>query len=82
MPVILRVKGFRFWFYSADLNEPAHIHVGRAGNEAKYWLVPIALARSRGFRPQELWDIEAILESNLNDLLTAWQSAKEQQQNG
>jgi hypothetical protein len=82
MPVILRVKGFRFWFYSADLGEPAHIHVGRAGNEAKYWLAPIALARTRGFRPQELSEIEAILDSNLNDLLTAWQAAKEQQQNG
>ena len=22
MPVILRVKGYKFWFYEADLNHP------------------------------------------------------------
>lgn len=78
MPVILRIKGFRFWFYSADLDEPPHVHVGKAGNEAKYWLAPVALARNRGFRPHDLGDIESILLTNQNDLLTAWQHALEQ----
>lgn len=41
MPVILRVKGYRFWFYEADLDEPPHVHVGKAGMEAKYWLNPV-----------------------------------------
>lgn len=53
MPVILRVKGYRFWFYEADLDEPPHVHVGKAGMEAKYWLNPVGLARSRKFRNQE-----------------------------
>ncbi len=34
MPVVLRVSGYRFWFYEADLNEPPHVHVGKAGKEA------------------------------------------------
>lgn len=50
MPVILRVKGYRFWFYEADLDEPPHAHVGKEGKEAKFRLVPIRLARSRRFR--------------------------------
>lgn len=29
MPVILRIKGYRFWFYQADLDEPPHVHVGK-----------------------------------------------------
>lgn len=29
MPVVLRVKGYRFWFYEADLDEPPHVHIVR-----------------------------------------------------
>lgn len=78
MPVILRVKGYRFWFYSADLTEPAHVHVGKAGNEAKYWLSPIALAKERGFKTPELREIETILDANQSELLKAWEAAMEQ----
>ena len=73
MPVVLRVKGYRFWFYEADLDEPPHIHVGKEGKEAKYWLNPIALARSRRFRQQELYEIERILAEYRNDILEAWE---------
>ncbi len=78
MPVVLRIKGYRFWFYSADLREPPHVHVGKAGNEAKYWLMPVKLARSRGFRPPELSEIEGILIAHKSELLTAWHNAQEQ----
>ncbi len=71
MPVVLRVKGFRFWFYEADLDEPPHVHVGKGGNEAKYWLIPLALAKSRRFRDHDLYVIERILVENQNDILTA-----------
>lgn len=37
MPVVLRVNGFKFFFYQADVaNEPAHVHVAKDGNEAKF----------------------------------------------
>lgn len=45
MPVVLRINGYRFGFYEADLNEPPHVHVRKAGNEAKYWINPIELSR-------------------------------------
>jgi len=77
MPVILRVKGYRFWFYSADLAEPPHVHVGKEDKEAKYWVEAIALARNRGFRPQELSEIEGILAEHRDLILDAWE--KEQQ---
>jgi hypothetical protein len=32
MPIILRVKGYRFWFYTADLDEPPHEHAGKERN--------------------------------------------------
>ena len=69
MPVILRIKGYRFWFYEADLDEPPHIHVGRGGREAKYWVDPIALARTGRFRGHERNEIEGILATYRNDIL-------------
>lgn len=72
MPVVLRVKGYRFWFYEADLDEPPHVHAGKAGKEAKYWLEPIALARPGRFRPHELSEIEGILAQHRDALLEAW----------
>lgn len=41
MPVILRVNGYKFFFYQADMvNEPPHVHIMKDGNEAKFWLDP------------------------------------------
>ena len=40
MPVILRIKGFKFYFYSNEGGEPMHIHVNKAENNGKIWLEP------------------------------------------
>ena len=53
MPVVLRVNGYKFFFYQADVaNEPPHVHVSKEGNEAKYWLDPVKVAREGRFRKQ------------------------------
>ena len=80
MPVVLRIKGYRFWFYEADLNEPPHVHVGKESKEAKYWIMPITLAKSRGLRNHELSEIERILVEYQNDILEVWR--KEQKKRG
>ena len=50
MPVVLRVAGYKFFFYQADVaNEPPHVHVTKEGNEAKFWLDPIKVAREGKF---------------------------------
>jgi hypothetical protein len=41
MPTVLRVGRFRFFFNSNEGQEPAHIHVKAAENDAKFWLEPI-----------------------------------------
>ena len=80
MPVILRIKGYRFWFYEADLDEPPHVHVGKEGKEAKYWVDPIALARTGRFREYQLTEIERILGAYQEDILEIWR--EEQQRRG
>ena len=56
MPVILRIDGYIFFFYSneGDPREPIHVHVRRSGSEAKIWLEPtIGVAESKGSNSRE-----------------------------
>ena len=62
MPVILRIRGYRFWFYKADLIEPPDVHVGKAGSEAKFWIDQFCW-QDRGFRDHGLNEIEAIMKT-------------------
>ena len=83
MPVVLRVNGYKFFFYEADVaNEPPHVHVTKEGNEAKFWLNPVKAVREGRFRKNELRDIERIINSNLEFLLGAWEKEKNKHVNG
>ena len=77
MPVVLRVAGYKFFFYQADVaNEPPHVHVSKEENDAKFWLDPVKIAREGRFRKSDLRDIERIIEDNLQFLLNAWKEEK------
>lgn len=82
MPVVLRVKGYRFSFYEADLDEPPHIHVRKQGSEVKFWLDPVELSKSSGFRKHELLDIQRLVEEHRDDLLAAWHNEKAKRDHG
>ncbi len=82
MPVVFRYRGYRGWFYEADLAEPPHVHVGKEGKEAKYWLAPIRLARAGRFNDQDLRDVERILRKFQDDILTKWEEEKTKYANG
>jgi len=72
MPTVLRSGPYRFFFYSSDGDEPLHAHVERDDCTAKYWLEPVRLEWSAGFRPVELRRIQAIITENREPLLKAW----------
>ena len=72
MPTVLEIEGFRFFFYSADRNEPPHIHIRKAGQEAKFWLNPIRLAHLGRFKPSDLRRMNEILEENQEYILERW----------
>lgn len=48
MPTALVVDGYRFFFYSNEGLEPAHVHVAGDGGHGKWWLEPVLLASARG----------------------------------
>jgi len=72
MPTVLRQGPYRFYFYSNEKGEPAHIHVQRERYTAKFWLKPISLASSKGFASHELRRIQGHIVNNLSLLQEAW----------
>ncbi|MEX2316932.1 MAG: DUF4160 domain-containing protein [Pirellulales bacterium] len=72
MPTVLRRGPYRFYFYSHESNEPAHVHVDRDRYSAKFWLEPVALSRNCGFAPHELRRIREIVDEKLEQFLEAW----------
>ena len=72
MPTVLRVGPFRFFFYAGDGGEPPHVHVERDDCEAKFWLDPVRLERSYGFRRQEINRVRGLVEQHREQLLEGW----------
>jgi len=63
VPAVLLLGGSR---------RTAHIHVEREGSEAKFWLDPVHLERSRRFSRSELRRIEDLVAQEAASLLRAW----------
>ena len=72
MPTVHHEGPYRFFFYSADRNEPPHVHVERDAQRAKFWLDPVRLARSGGFGATELQQVERLVIARDQLLLKAW----------
>jgi len=72
MPTVLRRDGFRVYFYSHEPNEPAHVHVDRAGASAKLWLDRVAVASSAGFSARDLGEVLRLVRMERQRLLEAW----------
>lgn len=72
MPTVLRSGPYRLFFYAGDRDEPPHVHVERDDCEAKFWLDPVRLARSHGFAPNEINNIEKLIGENQQNLLDRW----------
>lgn len=73
MPTVLRSGPYRFFFYSRDISEPAHVHVEREDKVAKIWIDPVVVERDGRFRSAELNDIVRLVLEYRQELLAAWQ---------
>ena len=72
MPTILESGPYRFFFSSADRNEPPHVHVKREKMVAKFWLEPVRLERAGGFNRVELNTIAKLVEEHRDKFLESW----------
>jgi hypothetical protein len=72
MPTLLRWRGYRFFFYSADGWEPPHVHVVKDGREAKIWLRDLNVAVNLGFSARDLNEIIGATREHRDAFLEAW----------
>lgn len=68
----MKVGPYRFFFYSADRDEPVHVHVEREDNIAKIWVNPVRLQSSGGFHRLEINKILSIAATQENKIIEAW----------
>ena len=73
MPTVFFYKGYRFFFYSNENEEPLHIHVEKAEASAKFWLVHnVKEVYSYGFTGKQRKEIKQIIVHRLNLFKQAW----------
>jgi Domain of unknown function (DUF4160) len=71
MPTILRLKGYRFFFYVND-HLPPHIHVEKGEGTAKFNLFPVELVKSKRFKSSDIRDIRKLVVSNTELFNSKW----------
>jgi hypothetical protein len=78
MPTVLLINGYRFYFYINE-HEPIHVHVSKAGKEARFVLIPaIDLSNNRGFKRSEIREIVNLLIQHYDTLVAAWRNTFDQ----
>jgi Domain of unknown function (DUF4160) len=71
-PTVLRVKGYRFYFFSRE-ERRAHVHVQHARGEAKFWIDPfVTLAANFGLTQKQIAEVQTLIEEHLNEIRAAW----------
>lgn len=68
MPTVLRLDGFRFYFFSHEPNEPPHVHVDKGAATIKVWLKSLEVAASHGFRAYEIGGIVRMVAEHHADV--------------
>jgi hypothetical protein len=75
VPKVFDWNGYRFHFYSdeVDPREPIHIHVRRGRDNAKFWLYPeVTVAYNRGFSSREQSEFARVIEQRRDEIERAW----------
>lgn len=75
MPVVLRYKGYKLFFYSNEGSprEPLHIHIRKGEAVAKFWVEPeVKLADSYGMASHELAELASVVRDNREIIERAW----------
>ena len=72
MPTILREGSYRFFFFSNESTEPRHVHVESGNSYAKFWLDPVELASSIGYKGKELNIIRRMVLENVDFIKEKW----------
>ena len=73
MPKIYEQNGFRFFFYSAEGDEPCHVHVKKGEGDGKIWLEPeLKEEYLVDFKSQEKKQIRKIVQEQQDYFIQQW----------
>jgi hypothetical protein len=72
MPTVLRIKGFRFYFFAQEGSEPAHVHVDKGPGTIKIWLRDLSIAHADNLKPSEIREVLRLARQYRQFLLQAW----------
>ena len=73
-PTVLRVRGYRFYFFSREERRP-HVHVQHAAGEAKFWLEPaIEVAQNYGLKPSRLATALRLIREHEDEIRAEWEA--------
>ena len=72
VPTVADIGPYKLFFYSAEGTEPPHVHIRREDANAKFWLTPVRLARSRGLSGHELRELQQLVIENRERILESW----------
>ena len=73
MPKIYEQNGFRFFFYSAEGDEPCHVHVKKGEGDGKIWLEPeLKEEYLVDFKSQEKKQIRKIVQEQQDYFIQRW----------
>jgi len=71
-PTVLRLRGYRFYFFSREEARP-HVHVQHATGEAKIWLDPqVELAHNWGLTPVRVAIALRLTREQEHEIRAAW----------
>lgn len=81
MPTILMIRGWRFFFYANERDEPIHIHCRKAEAEAKYWLdvegFQAIEAHSYNMSQAEIRIVRRIIFEHFDYIVDEWEKFQE-----
>ncbi len=72
MPTLLIWRGHKFRFYSADGQEPVHVHIVKDGKSAKVWLISMEIEYHHGYNEREMRELMAIIAENRDAWIGEW----------
>lgn len=71
MPTVLKVNGFRFFFFS-DEHTPVHIHVEKGDGYMRVELETLKITNKQKFTKNDEKKITNIIKEHQNELIGAW----------
>ena len=71
MPTILRIDGYRFFFFS-DEHNPEHIHIEKGDGYARIELKNLKVTDSYNLNSKEIKKLVVLVKQNIEQLQGAW----------